>query len=124
MTAHIVNQQLDSSLLPATLSKKIIDGLLRTKLGFNGVVFSDDMQMKAISNEYSLKEAIEKSINAGVDVLLFSGNIPGKSATTATTLVDIIKSLLMEGKVSRERVDQSYQRILKMKKSLISQIEE
>lgn len=124
MTAHIVNQQLDSSLLPATLSKKMIDGLLRTKLGFNGVVFSDDMQMKAISNEYTLKEAIEKSINAGVDVLLFSGNIPGKSAVTATTLVDIINSLVMEGKVSKERIDQSYLRILNMKKEAISQIVE
>ncbi len=116
MTAHIVNQQLDSSLLPATLSKKMINGLLRTQLGFNGVVFSDDMQMKAISNEFTLKDAVEKSINAGVDVLLFSGNIQGKSPVTATTLIELIRSLVDEGKIASARIDQSYQRILHMKK--------
>ena len=51
MTAHIVNRQLDESGLPATLSRKIITELLRNKLNFNGVVITDDMQMKAISDQ-------------------------------------------------------------------------
>ncbi|MGW8161259.1 MAG: glycoside hydrolase family 3 N-terminal domain-containing protein, partial [Desulfobulbales bacterium] len=50
MTAHVVNRQLDAKGLPATLSEAVIGGLLRKKLGFNGVTISDDLQMKAITN--------------------------------------------------------------------------
>ena len=115
MTAHIVNENLDNERLPATLSKKIITGLLRKDLGFNGVVFSDDMNMKAISSEYGLKQSIEMSINAGVDVLLFSGNIPGVIPNGAADIVNIIRDLIKEGKISKERINESYRRIIKMK---------
>ncbi len=118
MTAHIVNEKLDRDRLPATLSKKIISGLLRGQMKFNGVIFSDDMNMKAISAEYSLKEAIEKAINAGVDVLLFSGNIPGVTSEGATQIVAIILELMKEEKISIERINGSYQRIMKMKKQV------
>lgn len=115
MTAHIVNQKLDKERHPATLSKKIITDLLRRKLGFNGVVFSDDMLMKAISTQYGLKESIELSINAGVDVLLFSGNINSKAPNTAGDIVDIILQLLKEGKITKQQIDASYKRIIRMK---------
>jgi beta-N-acetylhexosaminidase len=115
MTAHIVNTQLDKDSMPATLSKNIITGLLRNELHFDGVVFSDDMQMKAISAEYGLKEAVEKAINAGVDVLLFSGNIPGQSQLTGSDIVSIILQLIIEGKVSVKNIEASYQRIMKLK---------
>jgi beta-N-acetylhexosaminidase len=115
MTAHIVNTQLDATRVPATLSKPVITGMLRKDLKFNGVVFSDDMHMKAVSDEYGLKEAIEKTINAGVDVLLFSGNIPGVTSNGASTLVDLVLELVREGKVSPKRINESYKRILKMK---------
>jgi beta-N-acetylhexosaminidase len=113
MTAHIVNTQLDDSGLPATLSRPVITGLLREELGFDGVVFSDDMHMKAISAEYGLKEAIWLAISAGVDVLLFSGN--AGTSTTASSLVSIIRQLVNEGKITEERIDESYRRIMKMK---------
>ena len=74
--------------------------------------------MKAISAEYSLKEAIEKAINAGVDVLLFSGNIPGVTSEGATQIVAIILELMKEEKISIERINGSYQRIMKMKKQV------
>jgi beta-N-acetylhexosaminidase len=115
MTAHIVNANLESSKLPATLSKKIMTDLLRKKLKFKGVIFSDDMHMKAISAEYGLEEAIEKAINAGVDVLMFSGNISGIGSSTAGGLVDIVLKLIREGKVSEKRINESYGRIMKMK---------
>ena len=115
MTAHIVNEKLDEKKLPATLSKNIITNLLRNTLNFKGVVFSDDMNMKAISAEYGLKESIEKSINAGVDVLLFSGKINGVTSYGASDIVDIILQLIREGKISPERIDASYKRIIKMK---------
>ena len=115
MTAHIVNENLDADKLPATLSGKMVNDLLRKQLGFQGVVFADDMQMKAISNEYELKDAVEKAINAGVDVLLFSGNMNGKERVTASILVDIILQLIKEGKIARQRINESYKRIIKMK---------
>jgi len=115
MTAHIVNDKLDKTKNPATLSKKIITGLLRKEMGFTGVVFSDDMNMKAISAEYGLKDAIERTINAGVDVLLFSGTREGVNSNDASDIVNIILELLKEGKVSMTRINESYIRIIKMK---------
>ncbi|MEM7109193.1 MAG: glycoside hydrolase family 3 N-terminal domain-containing protein, partial [Bacteroidota bacterium] len=82
MTAHIVNKKLDSLGLPGTLSKQIVTGLLRDSLNFKGVVFSDDMQMHAITKYYGLEKAIEYSVNAGVDVLIFSNNIPNSEERT------------------------------------------
>jgi beta-N-acetylhexosaminidase len=73
MTAHIFNAALDPE-LPATLSTKVITGLLREGLAYDGPVFSDDMQMKAISANYGFEDAILKAIAAGVDILVFANN--------------------------------------------------
>ncbi len=116
MTAHIVNKNLDASMLPATLSKKVITGLLRQQLGFNGVVISDDMHMKAITSEYGLKEAVALAINASVDVLLFSGN--RKAVSSAGELVSLIAALVKEGKIKEQRIEEAYRRIMKMKKEI------
>ncbi|HEY1112793.1 MAG TPA: glycoside hydrolase family 3 protein [Chitinophagaceae bacterium] len=115
MTAHIVNTRLDTTRLPATLSRTVITGLLRGQLKFDGVVFSDDMHMKAISAEYGLEEAVQLAINAGVDVLLFSGNAGEGVSTAPTDLVRIISELVREGKVPEQRIDESYRRIMRMK---------
>lgn len=115
MTAHIVNAQLDADSTPATLSKKIITVLLRKNLHFNGVVFSDDMQMKAISAEYGVEESIQMAINAGVDVLMFSNNIGGVAPTTGSDIVNIILKLLQEGKINEKQIEASYNRIMQMK---------
>jgi beta-N-acetylhexosaminidase len=117
MTAHIVNTQLEPDSLPATLSKKVMTDLLRKKLKFKGVIFSDDMHMKAISAEYGMEDAIQKAINAGVDVLMFSGNITGVSEITATDIVNVILKLVKEGKVSDKTINASYNRIMKLKNS-------
>ena len=58
-------------MLPATLSEPIVTGLLRHQLGYDGVVFSDDMEMKAISDNSQPDEAAALAVRAGVDVLLF-----------------------------------------------------
>ena len=70
MTAHVLYPALDSE-LPATLSEPIVTGLLRHQLGYDGVVFSDDMEMKAVSDRYAPDEAALLAVRAGVDVLLF-----------------------------------------------------
>ncbi len=115
MTAHIVNGQLDASLLPATLSKKIMTGILREQLGFQGVIFSDDMQMKAISEQYSLEESILKAMEAGVDVLMFSNNIPGVKAYEPENIHSIIRKLVESGKISEQQIDASFKRVMALK---------
>ncbi len=115
MTAHIVNGRLDPTLVPSTLSYPIITGLLRDSLGFRGVVFSDDMLMQAISSRYGLEESIFRAINAGVDVLMFSNNIRGIKDYAPGNIHRVIKSLVIKGKISPERIDASYRRIMTMK---------
>jgi len=115
MTAHIVNGKLDPSMLPATLSKKIMTGLLRDSLGFKGVIFSDDMQMKAISEQYSLEQSIFKAMEAGVDVLMFSNNIPGVNAYEPNNIHAIIKKLVADGKIPMARINASYKRVMELK---------
>lgn len=118
MTAHIVNKNLDSAGLPGTLSKPMVTGLLRDSLNFDGVVFTDDMQMHAITKYYGLEKSIEYSINAGVDVLIFSNNIPNSEERTVDAVHRIVKKLVEEGKISKERINESFSRIVKLKSEL------
>ena len=116
MTAHIINRRWDPSLLPATLSEKTITGLLRNLLGYKGVVFSDDMQMDAISDNYGLENAIVLAVNAGVDVLMFANTTPKKEKlVTATQVHAMIKKLVKKKKISRQRIDEAYARIMVLK---------
>lgn len=102
---------------PATLSKNIVNGILREKLGFDGVVFSDDMQMGAIKNNYSLKEAVIKAVNAGVDVLVFSSYFTDKSSVV-NEVTKILKDALKNKEIKQERLKKSYERIVKLKERL------
>lgn len=69
MTAHIRYTHLDSE-YPATLSRKIIQGLLRDRLGFQGLVITDDLTMKAITHHFTPREAALAAVGAGVDIVL------------------------------------------------------
>ncbi len=115
MSAHIVNRQLDPSGLPGTLSKRILDSLLRRQMNYDGVIFSDDMQMQAIAKQYGLEEAIRLSINAGIDILCFSNNIQDSENRTVNKVHAIIRGMVEKGQISRERIDKSYERIKKLK---------
>lgn len=115
MTAHIVNKKLEKEGLPGTLSQMIIADLLRRRLGYDGLVFSDDMQMHAISKHYGLENAIELAIKAGVDVMIFSNNISGSELQTVSRVHKIIKDLIASGEIPEDRINESYRRIMKIK---------
>lgn len=115
MSAHIVNKNLDPRGYPGTLSSRMIDSLLRKQMHYDGVVFSDDMQMQAIAKEYGLEEAIKLAINAGVDILCFSNNIQGSEERTVDKVHSIIRALVEKGEIKQERIDESFNRILKLK---------
>jgi beta-N-acetylhexosaminidase len=119
MTAHIINEHLDASKLPGTLSKVIVTDILRTMLGYKGVVFSDDMQMYAISKNYGQENAIKLSILAGVDVLVFGNNVTITDRIKASEIHAIIKKLVMSGEIPESRINEAYERIMELKNKKI-----
>lgn len=120
MSAHIVNKKLEPDGLPGTLSDDILQGILRKRLKFNGVVFSDDMQMHAITKHYGLEEAIRLAVNAGVDIMTFSNNIAGSDERTVDKVHGIIRKMVEGGVITPQRIDESFKRIMKMKRDLVN----
>lgn len=118
MSAHIVNKKLDPSGKPGTLSSDVINGILRKRLNFHGVVFSDDMQMHAITKYYGLEEAIRLAVKAGVDIMIFSNNITGSEERTVEKVHQIIRDLVRRGEISEQRIDESFRRIMRLKSQL------
>jgi len=116
MTAHVLNENLDPN-WPATLSKNVQTDILRNELGYEGVLFSDDMQMEAIRSFYGLETAITRAINAGVDVVVF-GNNSVYWPDIVPQAVQIIKNKVKEGEISEDRVNESFNRIRTAKQSL------
>lgn len=120
MTSHIVNKKLDADGYPGTLSDDILGGILRKQLGFDGVVFTDDMQMHAITKHYGLEDAIRMAILAGVDIMTFSNNISGSDERTVDKVHAIIRGMVKKGIITEARIDESFDRIMRLKKDLIN----
>ncbi|MEQ8577059.1 MAG: glycoside hydrolase family 3 protein [Balneola sp.] len=116
MTSHIFNGNFDTE-YPATLSKKTIQDLLRDKLGFDGVVISDDMQMRAISDHYGMKESLKLGLEAGIDVFCYGNNLLKEQIDLADA-ISTIEELVENGDISEERIDNSVNRILLLKKMI------
>lgn len=110
MTAHVMFPALDPS-FPATLSEGIVTGLLRHELGYDGVVFSDDMQMKAISANYHQEDAAALAARAGVDVLLFCHELP-----KAIAAFEFLCAETERDSALRARVETSNRRIGELKR--------
>jgi beta-N-acetylhexosaminidase len=119
MTAHVKHYGLENKGYPATLSKSILTGLLRETLQFKGVIVTDDMQMKAISDVYGLHEAVRMTINAGSDILIF-GNQLAPTPQDASEFIDMIYQDVKSGQISEARINEAYNRIIKLKKQLMN----
>jgi beta-glucosidase-like glycosyl hydrolase/4-amino-4-deoxy-L-arabinose transferase-like glycosyltransferase len=113
MVGHLSYPNIDPE-YPTSMSVKFITDILRTKLGFGGVVIDDDISMEALSANYSEDQILEKAINAGVDVFIKTG-----SATEQQQTRDTIVRLVEEGKISEDRLDESVFRILKFKRGFL-----
>lgn len=109
MTAHVVYPALDPD-YPATLSTSIIGKRLRQAVGYRGVVFGDDMEMKAISQNYSLEDTVTLAVRAGVDVFLFCHD-----RTRAVGAFDILLQRAEKNAQTRARIEESYRRIQRLK---------
>ncbi|QFY06428.1 beta-N-acetylhexosaminidase [Nonomuraea phyllanthi] len=107
MSAHIVFPKLDPSGDPATLSKPILTGLLRQKLGFKGVISTDALNMAGVRKKYDDGEIAVRAVLAGADLLLMPNDLP----RAYRAVLAAVKS----GRISKQRLDQSVTRLLTLK---------
>lgn len=114
MTTHVFNARFDS-VWPATLSHATLTGLLRDSLHFEGVIITDDMAMGAMTKEYGFEEMVMRAINAGADMLCLSNNGADYDADIVPHTIDLIYNMVMDGRISRDRIHESAERIRKLK---------
>lgn len=120
MTAHIFNHQLDS-VYPATLSHKMLTGVLREQLHYDGVILSDDMYMQGIIDNYQIEPALVLAINAGCDMLCVGNNInTGFESDRPFRLVDMIVNAVKDGRIPLKRIQEANRRIERLKQLIVN----
>lgn len=107
MIGHLAVPSITNSYIPASLSKKIITNLLKEELNYQNIVITDALNMKALTDNYSEKEIIEKTINAGVNILLMPEN--------PINAVNVIKEGIASGSIKEEQINNSVKKILNLK---------
>ncbi len=107
MTAHLAVPALEPDNIPATVSTKIITGVLRDELGFHGLVITDAMDMQGLAAMFDTAEASVRAIQAGADVLL----MPKRAEDAIRGVVAAVQS----GRITRKRLDESVNRVLAAK---------
>lgn len=110
MTAHISYPNIVQNNLPATVSERFLKDILRGRMKFEGLIISDDMEMKAISKMMDIGHVAVQAIQAGVDIVLISTY--GKNIEK---VVKAIKAEVDNGGLSVKRIDQSVKRIIELK---------
>ncbi len=110
MSAHIALPAVEPEEIPSTVSKKVLTGVLRDELDFNGIIVTDAMDMQGLTKQFSAGEASVRAIEAGADVLL----MPQDADEAINALMKAIRS----GRITRKRIDQSLTRVLSAKVKL------
>lgn len=111
MTAHLSVPGIEPDLrLPATLSRRVITGLLREELGYDGIIITDSLGMRGVSAEYDMVEASLLALEAGCDILCASSH-----TYYGTFVYDAVLAAVRTGRISAERVEQSARRVLRAK---------
>lgn len=110
MSAHIALPRIETENLPATLSPKILTGVLREELKFDGVIFTDALNMRGVAAHYPDGEAAVRAIKAGADILLYPPSV--EQAFKA------VKRAVESGEIKESRIDESVRRILAAKEKL------
>lgn len=117
MTAHVYNRHVDPW-VPATLSRRTIDGMLRRELGWRGVVVSDDMRMGAIELHYGAGDASVRALEAGVDLVLIADDrLRGDRSASAEVLKDIRRAV-RRGRLPAARVEEALARTAALRSRL------
>ncbi|MCP4218389.1 MAG: beta-N-acetylhexosaminidase [bacterium] len=108
MSSHVLYPALSSSI--ATFSPFLINDLLRKKAAYDGVVISDCLEMKAVKDNFSAEEIIQNSMDAGIDMFIVS-----HTPEFQKELMDILYFYVEKGKIPEKRIDESLERVLKLK---------
>ena len=111
MASHVMYSNYDN-VYPTTLSKKIVQGLLRDKMGFKGLVVTDSLTMKAVWGRFTIEEIVLNGFNSGCDILLLCG---ARDIKSQKEFADTALRLAEEGKIPLEVIDAAVSRILKYK---------
>lgn len=119
MSAHIRNSQIQDpdENLPVSLSTSGLKRTLRTKMGYTGVIISDDMQMGAIRGNYSLSDAVIRAVRAGNDILIFA-NDKQPVVDIPDQVISILSKAAATDKALATSICQSYRRIVELKNRL------
>ncbi|MFJ7732952.1 beta-N-acetylhexosaminidase [Lysinibacillus sp. NPDC097231] len=110
MVAHILLPKIDQQ-YPASMSKAIITGILRNNLAFDGVVMTDDMTMKAITNHFDIGQAAVDSVKAGNDIILIAHDF-----NNVQSAVEALKAAVQHGELTEDRINDSVRRIIQLKR--------
>ena len=110
MTFHGAMPALDSSGVPATLSRRVLNGLLRDEMKFNGLIFSDAMDMRGVIDTYGIPESVKRAVAAGADILI--------QPVDVRQAIDAVVAGATEGRYTEARLDESVRRILRMKRDM------
>jgi beta-N-acetylhexosaminidase len=105
MTSHILFKNIDPE-LPATMSRPILHGILRERLGFGGLIVSDDLEMKAIADNFGIEQTIIRGVSAGIDLFFICHNLALQNEA-----IDLLIRAVERGEVSRARIDDANRRI-------------
>lgn len=111
MTSHILFPQIENNNKPATMSYRIITGLLRLQLGFEGLIFSDCLEMDAVKKYYGTAEGALEAVKAGVNIVCIS-----HTPELAEQAVKLIEEAVQNGELSIETIDKSVKLIIDFKK--------
>ncbi len=110
MSAHIAVPEVSGGYLPSTLSGRVLDDLLRSDLGFDGIVFTDAMDMTAVNRLYPRGEASVMALLAGADVMLMPPDV--------TQAIDAILRAVRDGRIPESRIDRSVTKLLRLKEEM------
>jgi beta-N-acetylhexosaminidase len=119
MIGHLYHPRFsDGEKVPASLSSRAVKALrAEGYIGFDGVVVSDDMEMSAVSDDFSLDERVVKAINAGTDILIFS-NVTLQDTELGPKLHAIIAEAVRDGRIPRARIEKAYGKVMLLKRRL------
>jgi len=118
MTAHVIFPAIEPEPIPATLSRKVLTGLLREEMGFDGIIITDCLEMHAISKPYGVAEAAIRAVEAGADLILVSHTLQDQISA-----VEAVVEAVRTGRVDEATINQALERIISWKAARCGQWE-
>ncbi|MWV45072.1 beta-N-acetylhexosaminidase [Paenibacillus sp. HJL G12] len=118
MTAHVIFPAIETEPIPATLSRSVLNGLLREDLDYKGIIVTDCLEMHAIAKFFGVGEGTVKAVEAGADVVLVSHTLSDQIEA-----FEALKKAVQSGRISEKTIDLAVERILSLKQKRIASLQ-